>query len=96
MQTSKMSKYTGASSIVMLHENKQKKAMDVALIHPTKQPTGELCHRNVRCVTRTQTLRSLSLSYQKKDGRAWPRRSFFWYDTDFLEFESFDFIDRIL
>ncbi len=32
--------------------------------------------------------RSLSLSYQKKDGRAWPHSSFFWYDTDFLEFES--------
>ncbi len=24
-----------------------------------------------------------SLSYQKKDGRAGPRPSFFWYDTDF-------------
>ena len=24
-----------------------------------------------------------SLSYQKKDGRAWPRPSFFSYDTDF-------------
>ena len=48
------------------------------------------------CVTRKQTLRPLSLSYQKKDGRAWPRPSFFWYDTDFLEFESFDFIDHIL
>ncbi len=34
------------------------------------------------------TLRSLSLSYQKKDGRT--------YDTDVLEFESFDFIDHIL
>ncbi len=33
-------------------------------------------------VTRKQTLRSLSVSYQKKDGRAWPRPSFFWYDTD--------------
>ncbi len=47
-------------------------------------------------VTRKQTLWSLSLSYQKKDGRAWPQPSFFWYDTDFLEFESFDFIDHIL
>ncbi len=34
------------------------------------------------CITRKQTLWSLSLSYQKKDGRAWPRPSFFWYDTD--------------
>ncbi len=48
------------------------------------------------CVTRKQTLRSLSLSYPKKNGRAWPCPSFFWYDTDFLEFESFDFIDHIL
>ncbi len=47
-------------------------------------------------VTRKQALRSLSLSYQKKDGHAWPCPSFFWYDTDFLEFESFDFIDHIL
>ncbi len=23
-----------------------------------------------------------SLSYQKKDGRAWPRQPFFWYNTD--------------
>ncbi len=47
-------------------------------------------------VTRKQTLRSLLLSYSKKDGHAWPRPSFFWYDTDFLEFESFYFIDCIL
>ncbi len=47
-------------------------------------------------VTRKQTLRSLLLSYQKKDGRTWLHPSFFWYDTDFLEFESFDFIDHIL
>ena len=44
----------------------------------------------------SQENRSLSLSYQKKDGRAWPHPSFFWYDTDFIEFESFDFIDHIL
>ncbi len=50
----------------------------------------------ITCVTRKQTLRSLSLSYPKKDGRAWPRPSFFWYDTDFSEFESFDVIDQIL
>ncbi len=47
-------------------------------------------------VTRKQTLRSLSLSYQKKDGRAWLRPSFFWYDTDFSEFDSTDIIDYIL
>ncbi len=35
------------------------------------------------CVMRKQTLRSLSLSYPKKDGHAWPRPSFFGYDTDF-------------
>ncbi len=27
--------------------------------------------------------RSLSLSYQKKDGHRWLHPSFFWYDTDF-------------
>ncbi len=43
---------------------------------------------------RKQTLRSLSLSYQKKDGRVWPRPSFFWYD-DFSEFDSADIIDYI-
>ncbi len=37
---------------------------------------------HMTCITRKQTLRSLWLSYQKKDGRAWPRISFFWYDTD--------------
>ncbi len=45
---------------------------------------------------RKQTLRSLSVSYQKKDGRAWSRPSFFWYDTDFLEFDSADIIEYIL
>ncbi len=39
-------------------------------------------------VTRKQTLRSLSLSYQKKDGRE--------YDSDFSEFDSADIIDYIL
>ncbi len=47
-------------------------------------------------VMRKQTLRSLSVSYQKKDGRSWPRPSFFWYDTDFSEFDSTDIIDYIL
>ncbi len=56
--------------------------------------TNEILH--VRCVTRKQTLRSLSLLYQKKDGRVWPRPSFFWYDTDFSEFVSADIIDHIL
>ncbi len=41
---------------------------------------------HMRCVTRKQTLRSLSVSYQKKE--------LFWYGTDFLEFESFDFLDH--
>ena len=48
------------------------------------------------CITRKHSLRSLSLSYQKKNGRGWPCPSFFCYDTDFVEFESFDFIDHIL
>ncbi len=43
-------------------------------------------------VTRKQTLRSLSLSYQKKDGRT----SFFWYDTNLSEFDSADIINYIL
>ena len=47
-------------------------------------------------VTRKQTLRSLSLSYLKKDGHMWPCPSFFWYDTDFLEFGSAGIIDYIL
>ena len=50
-------------------------------------------NRDKTCLTTKQTLRSLSLSYQKKDGRVYPS---FWYATDFLEFESFDFIDHIL
>ncbi len=33
-------------------------------------------------VTRKQTLRSLSLLYQKKDGRCHAHPSFFWYDND--------------
>ncbi len=36
------------------------------------------------------------MSYQKKDGCAWPRPSFFWYDTDFSEFDSADNIDYII
>ena len=48
---------------------------------------------NMTPVTRKQTLRSLWLSYQKKDGCAWLRQSFFWYDTDFSEFYSTDITD---
>ncbi len=44
----------------------------------------------VMCVTRKQILRSLSLSYQKA------RPSFFWYDTNFSEFDSANLIDYIL
>ena len=47
-------------------------------------------------VTRKQSSRSLSLSYQKKDGHAWPYPFFYWYDTDSLEFDSADIIDYIL
>ena len=47
-------------------------------------------------ITRKQILRSLSLSYQKKGGRMWPRLSFFWYDTGFSVFDSADVIDYIL
>ena len=31
-----------------------------------------------------------------RHGRAWPCPSFFWYDTDFSEFDSADIIDYIL
>ena len=43
----------------------------------------------VMLVTRKLTLRPLSLSYQKKDGCAWPCPSFIWYDTDFWRIKSF-------
>ncbi len=39
--------------------------------------------------------RSLLLSNQKNDGCAWPHPSFFWYDTDFSEFDSVDIIKNI-
>ncbi len=55
-----------------------------------------ICKSDVMRVMRKQTLRSLSLSYQKKDGRMWPRTSFFWYGIDFSEFDSADIIDYIL
>ncbi len=42
----------------------------------------------LRCVTRKQTLRSLSLSYQKKDGHPWSRPSFFWYDPSFFWYDT--------
>ncbi len=45
--------------------------------------TGCMRISDMTQITRKQTLRSLSLSYQKKDGRAWPHPSFFWYDTNF-------------
>ncbi len=50
-------------------------------------------------IPRKQTLRSLSLSYQNNTKRrmgARGRPSFFWYDTNFLEFDSADIIDYIL
>ncbi len=40
---------------------------------------------HVSCVTRKCALRSLSLSYPKKDWRAGPRQSFFGYDTDCIK-----------
>ncbi len=39
----------------------------------------DLCHLHMRCVTRRQTLRSLPVSYQKKDGHAWV----FWLHRSF-------------
>ncbi len=35
------------------------------------------------CATITLLLRSLLMSYQKKNWRAGPHQSFFWYDTDY-------------
>ncbi len=54
----------------------------------TRHSGPPLSGHSLVCVTRKQTLRSLSLS--------WPRPSFFWYDTDFSEFDSADIIDYIL
>ncbi len=51
-----------------------------------KELSNLWCQSLTQCfvtrVTRKQTLRYLSMSYPKKDGRAWPRPSFFWYDID--------------
>ncbi len=44
-------------------------------------------------VTRKQTLRGLSLSYQKKDGHPRPHPSIFW---DVTNIDSADIIDYIL
>ncbi len=41
-------------------------------------------------------LKAFVVVIPKKDGRAWPRPSFFWHDTDFSEFDSADIIDYIL
>ncbi len=38
---------------------------------------------HMSCVAGKLTLRSLSMSYQKKDKRAGPRQPPFWYDTNF-------------
>ncbi len=90
--------------IAEIFQNKSKFANQFFLMYASCVDVCKVSHARIRidgiarmtCVTRKQTLRSLSLSYQKKDGRAWPRASFFWYDTDFLGFECFDFIDHIL
>ncbi len=42
-------------------------------------------------ITREDLYCPESLSYQKKDGHAWLHPSFFWYDTDFLDFFFFFF-----
>ncbi len=47
-------------------------------VHPFHVFQSQLnLNKHLTCVTKKQTLRSLSLSYQKKDGRAWPRPHFF-------------------
>ncbi len=60
----------------------------ICILYPVRQPKVQTFPDRWRfdCiwrVSRENTFRSLSLSYQKKDGRACPRPSFFWYDTDF-------------
>ncbi len=50
----------------------------------------EVCHEKID-LCRCHKL----VSYQKKDGRAWPHSSFFWYDPD-LFVDSADIIDYIL
>ncbi len=51
--------------------------MFLLAVNQSKTQTG--------CVTQKGLLRPESLSHQKKDGRAWPRPSCFWYDTDFWD-----------
>ena len=41
------------------------------------------CLTHMSCVTRKPTLRSLSLTYQRKDWRAGLCQSFFWHDTNY-------------
>ncbi len=53
-------------------------------LNPINQPLpGPPITNYMRRIMRKQTLRSLSLSYQEKDGHAWPLPSFFWYDSNF-------------
>ena len=40
MHVAKVNKYQGFSTIGQLKENKEKKAVDVAVVHTLKQPTG--------------------------------------------------------
>ena len=40
MSLKKVNKYTGANSVVELHRNETAQIVDVAVIHPIKQPAG--------------------------------------------------------
>ena len=40
MHVAKVNKYRGFNTIAQLKENKEKKAVDVAVVHTLKQPTG--------------------------------------------------------
>ncbi len=53
------------------------------LINAPVQKVTSLPTIKLSWVTRKCALRSLSLSYPKKDWRAGPRQSFFWYATDY-------------
>ncbi len=82
----KFGKYKGTFTDLLYHTSRKQhpanRGHQLHVIVNSGQMTG---------VTRKQTLRSLSLSYQKKD-----RPSFFWYDTHYSEFDSTDIIDYIL
>ena len=55
------------------------------LRHKISQDVMCIFKGNMSCVTQKGPQWPESLSYQKKDGHAWPHQPFFWYDTNFFE-----------